>query len=347
LAIIEVISALLGLAVALALAFRGAGAWAIVLQQIAIWISKVGMFAALTSFRPRFHWGRRHLDGHLVFARDNIGGSLLYFLTRQLDPLVILKVLGAAALGNYSFATRIMMLPQQLIGSPSQNTLYVRMTELRDRGEALKDLYLIVTNGMALTVLPAVAILGAASASYFTLIVGPEWASAARVFMCLAPIAALQTLMVPAGALLPAVGRTTLKLRLQFEVALLWAIGLLVSVRFGLVAVGCAFTLVNLAYFPRFLQLTLPVVGCTPSEYLRGLRTPAAAAALGLGLHLALKRLLAPDAVDEIVLSIVELTLIYAILAWIDRRRLLNEARTLRTIMRMPAVHDGALRPGA
>lgn len=345
LAVIEIVSTFIGLGAALVFAFKGAGAWAIAIQQLAIWLTKDVMFASLTRFRPRLFWSRANLGEHLNFARDNLGATLLLFFSRQMDPMVIGKVLGAAPLGNYSFATRIMMLPHQLISSPSQSTLFVRMAELRDKKGPLRDLYLIVTGGVALVVLPGVAIVAAASSAYFEFFLSREWASAAVVFTCLAPVAALQPILMPAAALLPAVGRTAIKLQLQFETAALWVVALLGSAYFGVVAVACAFTAVNLLYLPRFLQLTLPIVGCSAAQYLKVLGAPLAAAAAGVSLHLFTSRLLQPTPGAEVAISLAELGLVYAISAWLGRNRLLGQARVLRTIMRMPSFSEEAVRP--
>ncbi|MEO8006602.1 MAG: oligosaccharide flippase family protein, partial [Betaproteobacteria bacterium] len=209
LAAIEAVSALTGLGTAIALAFQGAGAWALVMQQIAFWATKGALLIWRTRFRPHFIFSRTNLAEHLRFARDNTGTTILYFFARQIDPLVIGRVLGAAPTGLYAFATRIMYLPQQLVASPVQNALYVRMVELRDDPAALRDLLQIMTTCIALLVFPGVAVVAAACPAYFSALLSHEWAGAAPVFTLLAPVAAVQTILVPANALLLATGNTT------------------------------------------------------------------------------------------------------------------------------------------
>lgn len=333
LAAIEGVSALTGLGVAIVLAFQGAGAWALVLQQVAFWVMKAVLIIWRTRFRPTLEFSTTNLAEHTRFARDTLGTTLLYFFGRQLDPLVLGSILGATPTGLYAFATRAMNLPHQLVASPVQNALFVRMVELRDDKAALRDLLLILATVVALLVFPAVATLAAASPAYFTFLLSEEWLQAAPVFAILAPVAALQTVLVPANALLLATGRTNVRLRQTFEMAVLWLILLPLSTPFGLVAVAGAFTAVNLLYLPRSLQLSLPAVDLRIVNFLAML-APATVAALGICASHALLRAYVPMSdPQEMLVSLGELTIAYAVLLICCRGRLAGQVRTLRTLM--------------
>jgi O-antigen/teichoic acid export membrane protein len=303
------------------------------MQQIAFWVAKGGMLVWRTRFRPRLEFSGANLSDHMRFARDNTGSTILYFFARQIDPLVIGRVLGTASTGLYAFATRIMYLPQQLVASPVQNALYVRMVELRGDTRALRDLLLIMTTCIALLVFPGVAILAAASPAYFTALLSSEWTEAAPVFALLAPVAAAQTILVPAYALLQATGNTTIKLRQTFELAVLWVVVLAVSAPFGLMAIAAAFSIVNIGYLPRALKMTLPIIDLRMRDFLVAL-APATLAALALfGAHMAIRTTIALDDLQEIALSLAELALAYAALLYACRIGLQARINTLRTLM--------------
>jgi O-antigen/teichoic acid export membrane protein len=333
LAAIEGFSALTGLGVAIALAFQGAGAWALVLQQVAFWVVKALLIVWRTRFRPTMEFSTSNLSEHTRFARDTLGTTLLYFFGRQLDPLVLGRILGAASTGLYAFATRVMNLPYQLVASPVQNALFVRMVELRDDKAALRDLLLILTTAVALLVFPAVATLAAASPAYFTFLLSEDWLQAAPVFALLAPVAAVQTILVPANALLLATGRTDVRLRVTFEMAVLWVIVLLLSTPFGILAVAGAFSAVNLLYLPRYLGLTLPAVDLRIVEFLNIL-APAFVAALGIcASHVLLRAYVHMTDLQEILASLGELAIAYAALLIACRGQLAEQIKTLRTLM--------------
>lgn len=333
LAAIEAFSALIGLGTAIVLAFQGAGAWALVIQQIAFWTTKGALIAWRTRFRPHFVFSRANLSDHLHFARDNTGTTILFFFARQIDPLVIGRVLGAAPTGLYAFATRIMYLPQQLVASPVQNALYVRMVELRDDPVALRDLLQIMTTCIALLVFPGVAIIAAACPAYFSALLSPEWAGAAPVFTLLAPVAATQTILVPANALLLATGNTKIRLRQTFELAVMWVILLPLTAPFGLLAIASAFSISNVLYVPRALHMTLPVIDVRVRTFLLALLPATLAAAALYVAHSLIRTNVAMTEFQEITLSLVELALAYATLLYGCRIGLQAQIKTLRGLM--------------
>lgn len=337
LALFDCIGAVAGVTTAIVLALRGFGAWALVAQQICFWTVKAVLISARTHFRPRFVWRRQGLGEHALFARDTVGSTLLYFLSRQIDPLVIGKVLGAAPLGLYAFAVRIMILPQQLVGTPLQNAIYVKMVELRDDRPALRRLFLILTRMTAMFVFPGVAVLAAASHAYFTFFLSEEWRGAATVFTWLAPFAALGAVTCPSFALLNATGRTGARVRQYFELAVLWVIALPIAAQFGIVPVAITFTALQLLYLPRALQLTLPSADCTILAYLRVLAAPTVAAVAIFLVHVALRSVLQPTLLGEIGLSLFELATFYAALAWGLRARLRADFTALSTLVQKGA----------
>lgn len=333
LAAIEVGCALVGLATAIVLALNGAGAWALVCQQLAFWVMKAFLLSWRTRFRPRFTFSTQNLSEHTRFGRDTIGATIVYFLGRQLDPLVLGRMLGAASTGLYAFATRVMNLPHQLVSSPVQNALYVRMVELRQDPAALRDLLLILTTGVALLVFPAVATLAVSSPAYFTTLLSHEWAEAAPLFTLLAPTAAVQTVLVPVTALLLATGRTGVRFRITAELAILWVIALPISALFGLWAVAASFTVINIVYVPRALVLALPAIGLSTRAFLVAL-IPAVIAAGGIcAIHLSLVANVPMTDLQEIAASLFELMVAYGILLLACRSRLRVQVKTLRALI--------------
>jgi O-antigen/teichoic acid export membrane protein len=333
LAAIDVVSSILGLSSAIVLAFQGAGAWALVVQQIVFWVVKGALVVWRTRFRPRLVFSLTTLGEHARFARDAIGSTLVYFFGRQLDPLILARVLGATSTGLYTFATRVRDLPHQLVSSPVQNALYVRMVELRQDTDAIRDMLLILTTAVALLVFPAVAALAVASPAYFQLLLSHEWLGAAPIFTWLAPTAATQTILVPIYAMLLATGRTGLRLRLTAEPAVLWVVALPVAAGWGGEVVAVVFTAINLLYLPRALALSLPGIGLPIRRFLMALLPPTLAAAGICLVHLTIQAMMPMTDLQEIALSIVELAIGYALLLLVCRQGLQVQIQTLRALM--------------
>ena len=90
----EFISAIAGVAVALTLAVSGAGASALVWQQLTQRITKGLVINYASSFRPAFVLDSTGCGEHLRFALDTVGWSIMTFVGRQADTLIVGKVSG-------------------------------------------------------------------------------------------------------------------------------------------------------------------------------------------------------------------------------------------------------------
>lgn len=123
-AIADFTAAAAGAAAAIGFGLAGFGAWALVAQNITNVLIRWPIILIAAKFRPRFVFKLDALGEHLRFARDTIAYSAMNVLGKQIDPFVIGKVLGAAPLGLYSVAFRIMGLPSSAVSTPVQTALY-------------------------------------------------------------------------------------------------------------------------------------------------------------------------------------------------------------------------------
>lgn len=343
LAFAEVLGAASGVAAAVAVALAGGGAWALVAQQLAFWFAKAGVLACTTRFRPRPVLQLSLLDPHIRFGRDTAGWSLINFLARQVDPLVIAKVIGTAALGLYSMAYRLMSLPAYLVSGPVQNALYARMVAMREDKPALRSLVLISSRALAVFVFPPMAVLCVASGAFIEVFLSERWLPAAVLFTVLAPIGALQAITGLNGPLLMATGRTDLRLRLTWEFTALWVIAVPFLALWGLTAVTIGFAVIYLLYLPRLLHLFLKPVEGKIADYLRAISIPLLAAVGLAATHLTMKAIL-PGAPPwaEISFAVSEVLIGYGVTAWALRGRLLDDLRTVQTLFSRRPLHATA-----
>jgi PST family polysaccharide transporter len=330
----EVTGAVAGAAIAVWIAFHGGGAWALVAQQLGVWAGKAAVIIPATRFRPRFIFHRDGLEPHLRFGRDTAGWSLVNFFARQIDPLVIAKIIGTTALGFYSIAYRLMTLPAYLVAGPVQNALFTRMVALRNDPAGLRELVLIASRALASFIFPAMAVLSVASASFITIFLSDRWLPAAPIFAVLAPIGAVTAVVGLNGPLLMAVGRTDLRLRLTFEFTLLWAVAVPFLAYDGVETVAIGFAVLFLLYLPRTLQLFLRPIGGNIPGYVRAMAVPSA-----ISCGLAITHVLAQAALPltpwaEIGLAVSEVFIGYGLTAWILRGRLTSDLQTVRRLFR-------------
>ena len=102
LALIRTFAGIVGLVTVLGMTVAGAGVWALVAQQIAIAATQTGWAVVQSRFRPGAPRNFTPLGGHIRFAGDNIGVSLIFTIQRQAPALLIGAAIGAAPLGLFS-----------------------------------------------------------------------------------------------------------------------------------------------------------------------------------------------------------------------------------------------------
>jgi PST family polysaccharide transporter len=334
LALAEILGAVSGVVAAIAVALGGGGAWALVAQQLAQWGVKAIVVACTTRFRPRFVFRMDGLEPHFRFGRDTAGWSLINFFARQIDPLVIAKLIGTGALGLYSMAYRLMSLPAYLVGGPVQNTLYTRMVSLRDDPPALRSLILITTRALASFIFPPMAILCVASAAFIEVFLSERWLPAAALLAVLAPVGALQAITGLNGPLLMALGRTDIRLRLTWEFTLFWVIAVPFLATQGILAVAIGHAVIFLLYMPRLLQLFLRPVNATLADYFGAIVIPFAVSCGLAAAHVLVTTLLPLSHWAEVGLAVSEVLIGYGAMAWAMRGRLLDDVNTVRRLFK-------------
>jgi O-antigen/teichoic acid export membrane protein len=328
----EFFAAMAGIVVALVVAFQGGGAWALVWQHLTQRIVK-GLFVfGASRLMPSFVLNVSKLREHVRFMADTTAWSMVMFVSRQADTLIVGKFLGAATLGLYNIAVRVMHLPVSIFGGSLHSAIYPRLVQVRENNEALRQIVLFTTLAQAIFVFPPIAAIAAASDSFFTLLLSDRWQASGELFTLLAGAAAIQTVIAINASLLQAIGRTGARLRLTIEYAIFWTISALILAQFGIQAVALGSTLTILIYLPRLLQLYLGPIDCKVTDFLRVLAGPTIVALAIFVAHRGLITAIDVGPWMEIGLAIVETIVGYALLVLIGRRDIMRRVQTVRAI---------------
>lgn len=254
LAIIQLLSAVAGMAAAIWLAIAGAGAWALVAQQIAISVVRLGLTMIFSNFRCG--WPRQFVNirNHLLFGRDSIGVAFVYTAQRQVPVMLIGYVLGQASLGLYAMSHRILSVPQMAVGAPFAQVAYIRMTELQDKPGGMADVYIMTVRVMAFAIFPPMLILAAVAPDIFATILSEPWRDAGTIYALAAFGIALETTTSNAGVMLQAADKSTVRLKMATERTVLRLLAIGAALPFGIYAVSFAISVFASLYLWRFLQ---------------------------------------------------------------------------------------------
>ncbi|MCB9988471.1 MAG: lipopolysaccharide biosynthesis protein [Rhodospirillales bacterium] len=274
-AVMEIIALTSGIATAVIVALNGGGAWALVAQQLVLYILRFVMAFTLSGFRPSLDFDVKAITGHLVFGRDVLGTQFVYYLINSADSFIVGRILGSVLLGFHTMAFLFIKLPLRMIIGPLNYVLYPHLVPYKDDIDTLRRTYLFLTRALAIVVFPGMAMVAASHHAFFSLFLSEKWQLSGEIFMITAPAAALSTVSGMRSTFMLVVGRADIPLRTSLEYLGVFLVALMCSVWFGLKGVAIGYSLAVFLYVPRGLSLTLPQLNCPAAAYWRTLAVPA------------------------------------------------------------------------
>ena len=286
LARVDVLSLLAGLATGVALAMLGAGYWSLVASDLAVrLVYALGVWLA-TAWRPgRFRRGSgtRPL---LAFGGSLTGFNVANYLSRTADDVLLGRTVGSAALGLYSKAYQLLLLPVQRISGPVSSIAIPTLSRLQVDPRRFRSFYLQAMLMICAIGMPAVVFLFVTAEDAIALVLGDQWSGAVILFKVLAPAAFVGTFNVAGSWVCTPLGRTDRLLRWQVVASSLTVAAFLIGVRWGAVGVAAAFSISTVVLRRPGLAYLLSDSPVRLSDVLRTIARPALASiAAGAGLY--------------------------------------------------------------
>lgn len=187
LAVVDVGSQAVGLAVGVIFALRGLGYWALVGQQVIQTGSALLMLLiASRGWMPDRPRRGADMQSLLRFGWNLMNTQLVIYISRNLDSIIIGNRFGAELLGIYNRAYQLLMLPLNQINSPATTIALPILSSLQG-DSARYDAFLIRGQTMLLHLTLAIFSFSCAQAEPLILLVlGKQWAPAVPIFQILA-----------------------------------------------------------------------------------------------------------------------------------------------------------------
>lgn len=230
LAAVELGSLGVSIVVAIVLALRGAGYWALVLSQVALAFAYAVGVWSVCGWRPglpRRYSGVRQM---IAFGRNLTGFSIVNYFARNLDNMLIGRFWGSAQLGLYARAYQLLLLPIEQINAPVAAVSVPALSRLVDSPERYRQAYLRILEKIVILTMPAMALMIATSDWVVALLLGPRWADVSRLFALLGIGGLLQPAANTVGWLFITQGRT----RQMFQWGLIGSTIIVASILAGL-----------------------------------------------------------------------------------------------------------------
>lgn len=277
LAIRSMVSALAGGAIGVALAYNGAGPWALVGQQLVAAAASVVTLWWVLPWRPSLRISGQAFRELFAFGIRVVGSDVMSFFTRNTDNLLVGAFLGTGPLGLYALAFRILDTTQALLINIARKVAFPGFARLQHDPERLERAYLRVTRLGAVTILPAYLGLAAIAPELIVALFGQRWAASGTIATVLYLSGPVLTLQAFTGALLYAVGHPEVFFRFRLITTATTVAGFVVALSSGTVAVAASLVVVGYALIPLNLVWLQRYGGIPARKSLSQLRGPLAA----------------------------------------------------------------------
>ena len=260
-----------GAVVGITLAARGAGAWAIISQQLSTIVVSTVCLWWFSSWRPTFAFSTASLRELGGFSANVFGTRLLFYVNRNLDNLLVGRFIGAAALGAYSLAYSVMLVPFNQIAGPIQEVLYPAFSRMQDDRKRMAAVWIDVNRVVAALSLPALVGLMIVAPEFVDVVLGPKWHSAIRVIQILAWVGLLQSIQRLNSSILQARDRTH-DLFVYSMVTLVGSVAAFAGgLNWGIIGVATAYAVLSTLLEPYYTWLTARSLEVSMFDFFRGL----------------------------------------------------------------------------
>lgn len=285
-----------GVATSIALAMNGGGYWALAaLAGVHIFVSSglLWWFAGWIPGRPR---RTVEVTQMIRFGGSLTGFNVVNYLARNLDNVLIGWRWGAAQLGLYSRAYRLLMLPLQQVNAPVAKVMIPALSRLQDDPARYRAAYLRALETLSLVTIPSVALLIATSDWVIQLVLGNVWLGAVSIFAWLGVAGAVQTVSSSTGWLFISQDRTGEMFRWGLVATTLSVAAFFVGLPHGAIGVAAAYAVTSVMIQSPLLFWYVGRRGpVTTKDLLYAVRFPAIVAATLYGAARAVRLLLGPD----------------------------------------------------
>ena len=219
-------------------ALKGFGVYSLIYKTIISGILMFVFFYIKAKIKISFKFNPHSLNKIKNYSLNQFGFNIITYIARNIDNLLIGKVIGTSALGIYDRAYKLMMYPIQNLTLIINPVLHPVLTKIRDDKDQLRKTYLKVLRLLSLISIPLIAVLYIFSKDIILIFYGPNWLESVKIFKILCFVSGLQVLSITTSSIFQAAGRPDLLFKTGLFSNIILVIGILVGLKWGIEGVA-------------------------------------------------------------------------------------------------------------
>ena len=241
-ALIVLISIIVGYCVGICLAWRGLRYWSLVYSQLAVLLTNAVGVWLVCRWRPSLPKRSSDVRSMIAFGRNFTGFSVINYFSRNLDSLLLGKVWGATQLGLYNRAYQLMTLPIDQINEPITSVAIPALSRMKEDERRYRQAYLRMLEKIAMLTMPGIAFMMATSDWIVQVVLGPQWSATSRIFLLLGVTGLFQPIANTTGWLFLTQGRSRDMLTWGFISGPITVSSILLGLPWGAVGVAASYS---------------------------------------------------------------------------------------------------------
>lgn len=243
LAVIDILSMIVGIIVAIVWAVYQQNYWALVFMQLTIpFITMLGAWLAC-GWRPGLPKRYAGTGSLLSFGGHLTGFNFLNYFSRNLDNILIGWKVGAQELGVYAKAYQLLLMPFDQINRPVAQVALPTLSRLQSEPDRYRAYYQKGVGLLVILGMPLVVFMFVAADKLILTMLGDQWQDAILIFRVLAPAAWIGTFNVATGWVYNSMGRADRQLRWGIVTSTITVIGFLIGIQWGSIGVAASLSI--------------------------------------------------------------------------------------------------------
>jgi len=271
---INIISTILYGVITIILALNNFGVHALVYGFIAKNIVVTLLITLYYKWFPSVFFSFNMIKDLLDFGIYVFGTSFINYFNRNLDYLLIGRFLGSEALGYYTLAYKLMLVPVRKIGGVINNTFLPAFSEIKDNKLSIKKYYLNVLGLIALITFPMMGGLFVVAPEMILTVYGQNWVPVIILIQVLSITGAVQSIGTTVGTVLLSQGRSDISFKFNLFLIANLAIAMLIGMRWGIVGVSYGVTIVSFYTFWISMYITGELINMSLKDLIKFIKKP-------------------------------------------------------------------------
>jgi len=222
---------LLSIIIAVILAVKGYGYWALVWREV----SRNFIFAAGTwlvcPWLPGLPRRSTKIGSMLKIGGDVTAFNLITFFTDNLDYVLIGKLFGAAPLGLYKQGTQLALLPVGFLTEPVNTVAQPALRVLHDDAQRYREYYKKIVKSLSFASMPLMVFLFLFAQEIILMLLGEKWMKAIVFFKIFALAGFIRPSIGTSGFVMITCGKT----RRYMYVGILNSLSIIIGIGVGLI----------------------------------------------------------------------------------------------------------------